>query len=507
MKKTTIALLVIAACLGTACSNKTSDEKPSNDVQTDKPAAGDAQAPQAADADKAADDKAGDTKIANAPVVDPNDPGVECTERMCQCGSSVCARNEVCKGGQCYCGDQLANNEDYQCKDVNVAVIPSPNEVIERQYVCQAAEGCVCEGAVGSTKCPQNSYCIDGGGCGCGNTKLSPDDADIDGYACNLVSDNQYDWVCRESNGCRCGSITAAVNMGCNGKNATCLGSPVPGRGLACRPKAYNNYKYHLACFKDECECYGKMITKDEVCEPLECPDNYIRGPKGCMCGSEVLADGFECVAGKGGKAVHYCTESGDAKCSCGESNCAEYEVCKRGECVDRIAMKKQEDRDNYEFVDGFWKCTNPDGCTCGKPAKNGKPNCVTGKYCINGSCRKDRYFRTVDGKALYYKFNENTDVTDASFHSLWNLIFIDENEPICQNGYTEIYQNVDGKQVEFCYDEQYKNMTVAEFMKNCGVGPQPEKVSDLYCEIDVMNGSLGHIQSQYKISVSGWKE
>lgn len=525
MKASTSYLLIfVLACTLTACGSK--PEKTSSGEQTSEPAAEKA-AEQAADAPEPEAAETAQNNAEKAPQEAPAMPrapqvnaqpvrveyavqGVECTERMCQCGETACAKNEVCKDGQCYCGNEaVGSDENYQCRIVNTAAIPSTAEKLEKQYLCQSAEGCKCEGPVGETVCPQNSYCISGGGCGCGSTKLSDDNADIPAYACSLMSDNQYDWVCRESNGCRCGSITAAVNMGCNGKSATCLGSPVPGRGLACRAKAYNNYKYHLACFKDECDCYGRTIKKDEICEPLVCANGFARASNGCVCGGESYDDGYECVPGKGGKSVKYCTASGDGACACGETTCQEFEVCKRGECVDRISMKKQENTENYTFKSGFWECTNPDGCTCGKPAKNGKPNCQQGKYCINGSCRKDTYFRTLAGKVLYYRLENHTQNSGYTLHNLWSLMFISEDEPICQDKWMNIYLNIDGRQTALCSDDQYRNMTVEEFLKNCGLGIQPENVGSLYCELsyDYLKDAQGNSTSDVGLFASGWKE
>jgi len=523
MKKSTIILLstLLTAGLCSACGNKAATDAPANGAPEAKASAeanadtkdanadakdadvkSDVEANGEADADD--DNSDGKPKPA-ARAKTPTAPGVECTERTCQCGSSACTKNETCSDGACYCGNQAYIDENYACKDVNVAPIALGPESYVRKYVCQSAEGCSC----GDTTCPQNAAC-ENGQCVCGSTPLAPENT---GYACNMVSENHYDWTCRESSGCPCGSITAAIHMGCNGKNATCLGSPVPGRGLACRPKEFGIYKYHLACFKDECDCYGQTIKKDEVCYPLNCDAGYTQGPKGCMCGSEVGdKDGFICTAGKGGKPVKECEYGADTYCKCGENVCEPFQVCKKGECVDRITMKVQENTTDYEFDKGFWQCTNSEGCTCGKPSKNGKPNCETGKFCINGMCRKDRYFRKLGEKVLYYKLNESKDAArgDDYIQKLWAFMFIDEAEPLCTGDWKTLYQEVDGQKVKLCEDARYSNMTIGEFLANCGVGPQPANAGTLYCYIDYIftkkpDEDTGWAPSV--VRVKGWAE
>ncbi len=501
MKKCTDLFLIIllTACLCNACGNKATTDNTESSAPEAKTNTN-VVTPDNNSNEHAKDETQPSTVASNA-------PGVECTERSCQCGTTTCAKNEICKDGQCYCGQQSFIDENYACKDVNTAkIIRGVYENYERKYVCQSAEGCTC----GETTCPQNAAC-ENGQCVCGATTLAPENT---GYACNLVTEKHYDWVCRESNGCPCGSITAAVNMGCNGKNATCLGSPVPGRGLACRPKALGPYKYHLACFKDECDCYGKSITKDEVCQPLECEEGYTPGPKGCMCGSEVGdKDGFTCTTGKGGKSVKECIPTADYYCPCGEEKCLPFQVCKKGECVDRVSMKANKlPETDYSFENGFYKCINNDGCTCGKPSKSGKPNCEVDKYCINDSCRKDRYFRKVGEKVLYYKFNESSDAANAKeyLQNLWALMFIDESEPLCKGEWLKLYQEVDGKKVVLCEDPQYRDMTIGTFLKDCGIHSQPENTSNLYCRIDYLYTTKPNEDTGWAptvIRVLGWGE
>ena len=219
----------------------------------------------------------------------------------------------------------------------------------------------------------------------------------------------------------------------------------------------------------------------------------------------------INCVPAKGGKLVNYCQNNEKEACRCGEEekSCAIGLVCRNGECVDRNSLKVFEN-EGYDLSNGLWICNNSDGCICGKAPKNGKMNCETGKFCINGICHKDRYFRKLGEKMLYFRLQEHGDVDNfnASRDKLWSLMFIDATQAICQGDWTEVYQEIDGKRIDFCYDEQYKAMTVGDLLKNCGVGPQPENVASLYCELDFLKGSLGHSPSTTtKIRVSGWKE
>ena len=418
-------------------------------------------------------------------AIDEDDGTPRCEERFCQCGSETCAKNETCRDGKCFCGKQSPLDENYSCKEVFTHPIGTDAQTSSYRYVCQSAEGCAC----GENTCVQNAACVDGE-CICGSRKLLPEET---GYECYLITDNQYDYVCKKSEGCKCGSITAAVNMGCNGKNAVCNGSPVPGRGLACRPKPYKQYKYQLACFKDECDCYGETLSKDEICEPLSCKAGFEPGPKGCMCGHEKGSDQFACIPGKGGKKVNYCIAS---ECDCGEDKrCPTHSVCLKGECVDRNSLKALPDETaGYKLQKGFLHCESGEGCDCGKK------KCENGKYCINGSCFKDPYSRKIDGKVYYYQLQtENLADSDADDglesrrHELWNLLFVDDVQPICQPPFTEIYAESNGRKVEICYDNEFKEMSVGDFLKKCGVGPVPADVASRYCKIAFERGALSH--------------
>ena len=185
----------------------------------------------------------------------------------------------------------------------NPAVLPdAPAPVLTGESVtCEEAEGCEC----GETKCPMNAVCTDGV-CRCGNTLV---ESYYTGYACFEIAKGVYDLGCTESEGCPCGKIKVYSNMGCSGTFGTCAGTPVPGRGLSCRHKPYKDKFYSLGCFKDECDCYGETIHKDEICEPLACTNGFKATPQGCTCDGRKYEEGYICVPGRDQRLVNYCTD------------------------------------------------------------------------------------------------------------------------------------------------------------------------------------------------------
>ncbi len=346
---------------------------------------------------------------------------------------------------------------------------------------CDNAEGCEC----GDVTCPMNGVCTDGV-CKCGDTLI---DSSLTGYSCWEISKDRYDIGCTQSDGCPCGKITVYSNMGCSGKWGTCAGSPVTGRGLACRHKPYKNMYYSLVCFKDECNCYGKTITKDEVCEPLECTNGYSPTPQGCTCDGREYNEKYICVPSKENKMVNYCIDPNG--CECGENTCPMGAVCRRDKCVDRTTLKDLPE--GFEIVKGIPKCTAEE-CLCHKA------KCKTGKYCLNAYCYNDPYFRKIDGNTYYYRILGGDDLADAGENEkyrdqLWDLLFIDEQMPICQR-YASI--KIKGSDDDLCQNDTTKNMTVAEALTHCGTAPIPENVSNLYCTFGINNGAL---------ELSGWTE
>ena len=479
MKK--VVLIALACVLMAGCNQKAensgSDTK-GNVPVTDEAAEGVDLKGAAADGDKAQEIADDSTAGVEAPKIVEDDGTPRCEERFCTCGSGACAKNETCRAGKCYCGVQETIDENYICKEVFTHPIGSKDEASSYRYVCNSAEGCQC----GENVCAQNAACVNGE-CFCGARHLLAEET---GYECYLVTDNQYDYVCKQSDGCKCGTINAAVNMGCNGKNAVCNGSPVPGRGLACRPKPHAfdgiQYKYHLACFKDECDCYGKVIKKDEICEPLSCDDGFVPGPQGCLCGREVDHEKeYKCITAKGAKRSMLC--AGDVPCACGETQCNKNEICLKGECVDRASLKPISGytEAGFRMVQGLPRCDISEGCACGKK------KCEQGKYCMNGTCYKDPYSRKIGDKVYYYHLvDENVpeDGVNWDLAELWELMFLDLETPLCQKPFKNVYIESNGQKLLLCDSADHKEMTVSEFLRHCGIGVIPDDVGKRYCKI-----------------------
>ncbi len=346
---------------------------------------------------------------------------------------------------------------------------------------CEEAEGCEC----GETKCPMNAVCTDGV-CKCGDTIV---ESTYTGYSCWEIAKGRYDLGCTEAAGCPCGKITVYANMGCSGKWGTCAGSPVTGRGLSCRHKPYKDMYYSLGCFKDECDCYGTTIHKDEICPPLECTAGFAPTPQGCTCDGRPFDENYVCVPTKENKTVNYCINA--EGCACGETTCPRGSVCRRDKCVDRTTLK--EIPEGFELFKGFPKCTAEE-CVCHKA------KCKNGKYCLNGICYGDPYFRKIDGKVYYYHILTGDDLADAGEKekfrdTLWTLLFMNETDLICRL-FPDI--RVKGSDSNLCQDPAHSNMTIADALTHCGVADIPENVASLYCTLDIIDNAL---------VFSGWQE
>ena len=54
------------------------------------------------------------------------------------------------------------------------------------------------------------------------------------------------------------------------------------------------------------------------------------------------------------------------------------------------------------------------------------------------------------------------------------------------------------------CSNPQYKNMTIGEFLKNCGTGPVPKDVAVKYCHLGIQF-ELGELVTEFSVNYSGW--
>ena len=359
--------------------------------------------------------------------------------------------------------------------------------------VCNAPEGC---DFGGTYKCPMNATMTADQQCYCGKTLVREG---FESYACIEIAKGIYDLGCTESSGCPCrdGKIKTYSNMGCSGYYATCAGAIVPGRGLSCTAKPYQNWLYSLKCFNDECTCYDKTISKGEICPPLVCERGYSPSPNGCACNGKLDDGKSECVLTKDGKLAAFCT-SPDG-CECGETTCPTGPVCRHNKCVDRITHK--EIPEGYEMHFGIPRCAQQDDCACGKKGK-----CANGKYCLNGTCYGDPYTRRIGDKVYYYHLFTK-DIADAGpkepyRNALWSLLFVDMTlptegnpaRPICTM-FSSVREK--GKPDDLCKSDAHSNISIEEILTRCGTGEIPEKVAAMYCTLDVVDGAL---------EFSGWE-
>ena len=364
---------------------------------------------------------------------------------------------------------------------------------------CEEPEGCDCNGV----KCPMNAECghkmsaEDSERCMCGKSQV---ESDYTGYVCMEVAKDVYDLGCTEKDGCPCGKIKVYSNMGCKDGHATCAGTPVPGRGLSCSHKPYKKWLYSLNCFNDECDCYGETIHKGDICPPLECERGYEPSVIGCACGGHKDDGKSECVLGKDGKHVSYCTSS--EGCECGDETCPMGAVCYHKKCVDRATLKPIPE--GYELSFGIPKCVD-ETCACGKKGK-----CTQGKYCLDGICYSDPYRRKLlDGKIYYYHIFSK-DIADAGpkekyRNDLWSLMFVGLTHPDNDNEFEYICNYFDsvkvkGSDEDICHSDKAfdSSAQINEMMMHCGTAEIPEKVAAMYCTLDVVDGAL---------QFSGWEE
>ena len=362
-------------------------------------------------------------------------------------------------------------------------------------------EGTVCENPEGcdyaeERKCPMNGTVTADGQCYCGTTLVRDY---FEGYICMEIAKGVYDLGCTEPDGCPCrgGKTKTYANMGCDGYYATCGGAIVPGRGLSCNRKPYQNMYYSLRCFNDECGCYGETIHKGDTCPPLACERGYSPSPNGCACNGK-LDDGVsECVVGKEAKIVVLCKNPDG--CECGEGVCPAGTVCRHNKCVDRIAFK--EIPEGYEMHFGVPRCAQEDSCACGKKGK-----CANGKYCVNGTCYGDPYTRKIGGKTYYYHIfsKEIADAGDKEKYrnDLWALMFVDmtlpsegnPGRPICSM-FSSVREK--GSAEDLCKSADHSGITIEDILTHCGTKEIPDNVANMYCTLDVVDGAL---------EFSGWE-
>ena len=396
--------------------------------------------------------------------------GLRCDQASCTCGSTNCMKGEICKDGQCLCDDAPSLGADYTCKQRHPESPKQKHLSPKRDLVCQNPNGCKC----GNTTCPANARCDDNT-CYCDQT---------------FIPDNQSDFAC----------------------------TPAPTEK---QPNALA-----LTCNAGKCDCFGKKISKGETCHSPYCGRNFVLTDKGCTCNGELTdTSQYMCATAKEAKHVRYCVN--EKGCKCDQKTCPYMTVCQKGECVDRISLKPIPA--GYDISNGLPLCTSETGCACGKTT------CENGKHCLNGTCYRDPYNRKIGSKILYYRFSNPDDQNQFEENKadhqnvFWSLMFEDPNKPICEyeeeffSGIKSKYTDDDLKttSIEFyfndnrtdaqnlrrlCESPKYRQMTIGEFLKNCGTGPVPKDVAVKYCyfrfiqdEDECFSGNL--------LEYSGWQD
>ena len=293
------------------------------------------------------------------------------------------------------------------------------------------------------------------------------------------------------SNDCYCGSIQ--LNK--------------LGKGLQC----IDNY---VKCVDNVCNCYGHQIHKDEMCLPISCGFYGTLDADGCKCGGVPMDENlYSCELGKDSKPVAICKKEDD--CKCGKTKCQQGMTCYQNQCVDFLTLKPEADNYIFNPQTGLSVCTSNEGCTCGKKA------CEKGKYCLNGVCFKDPFTKKFDGKVYYYRII-NADISYeevANFRPV-NLLFEDENKKLCdyEKELVKYYKKTgNSEEIYFkkykdssfdnhlCANPQFKDITIGEFLKNCGTGPIPEDVAVKYCYLGI-EYELGEEITNISFSYSGWE-
>ena len=300
-----------------------------------------------------------------------------------------------------------------------------PIEHDKTEQQCDTPAGCAC----GDVICPQNAICRNNL-CYCGHTKITPQ---IIGFKCDSDFDNQ------------------------------------------------------LICDSDNCSCYGQKYKKQEICNPGICNRYSVPGPKGCMCGDNVIdVDSYTCEPGKGNTLVNVCN---NFICKCGSQECHAMAVCYKNHCVDRATLKQE--MDGYNIEHGLPKCTNPDGCNCGKS------QCENGKYCMNGMCFRDPFTKKFDKKIYYYRFARTTDFTYDIFAQ--SIYYEDENKLVSE--FEKALKEYDSD-LSVAGSDEVKKLTIGEFLKTCGGNTIPKDVATKYCYISFIMHEGNPV-----LEFSGWQD
>ena len=434
-------------------------------------------------------------------------------EDGCKCGDKVCPKNAACIDEACLCGSETIP-ENYSCSEYCI-----DEKCTQKKHGIRCdTPSCAC----GQNTCQNGDFCRDGQ-CFCDHIP-----APGNGYTCNAYTETSTYLVhnlyiadrhterhypkCTKEEECQCGENSCMKDMYCISGNCYCGETPVTthAKGLQCDHNT-------LKCDAASCNCYGHKIKKDDFCYRARCGFYGKLDEKGCKCGGVPMDDTlFSCELGKDGKPIAICTDS--VGCSCDKAFCPINTACVKGQCVDYLTLKPKPGKDVldetvlFDKSNGLPVCNSDAGCACGKKS------CEKGKYCINGVCFRDPFTKKFDNKVLYYRFTNTDSPEDNTInYRPTNLLFEDENKKLCEyekelRSYYDEYGGIFFKKYKddsfdnhLCANEQYKDMTIGEFLKNCGTGPVPADVAVKYCYIG-LEFVNGEVETELSINYSGWE-
>ncbi|MBQ9816966.1 MAG: hypothetical protein IJM59_05805 [Proteobacteria bacterium] len=430
-------------------------------------------------------------------------------EDGCICGGKSCAIGGACIDEKCYCGTEILPDH-YKCEDYC-----EDDKCAHKKYGIQCHdESCAC----GQDTCNKGDFCRNGQ-CFCDaipsprNGYICENQIELTNYYTtreNISDIKRHYLMCTQEDGCKCGDNTCMSGMYCIIGNCYCGASQTNtlGKGLKCIDK-------YPKCVDDTCNCYGHQIHKGEMCSPLQCGYYGTLDADGCKCGGVPMNEElYSCELGKESKPVAIC-KKGDG-CKCGETQCRQGMACYQNQCVDFLMLKPEADNYIFNPQTGLPVCSSTEGCACGKIT------CEKGKHCLNGVCFKDPFTKKFDDKVYYYRIiNADISYDDVASFRPVNLLLENEKQKLCEYekklvkyykdvGYTdEIYfkkYKDDSFDNHLCADPKYKDITIGEFLKNCGTGPIPADVAVKYCYLGI-EYDIGEEITDISISYSGWED
>ena len=271
--------------------------------------------------------------------------GGTCANGLCKCVPKTCADLELgCGAAEDGCGGQLSCGA---CAGTEKCVDGQCQPVAD----CAGKE-CGDDGAGGSCgDCPTGEECNQG------QCKEGPCEADCAGKDCGSDGCDGQCGTCKADEACTSGGTCECKPRSCTAQNIQC-GAADDGCGATlqcgqCKPtetceegqcvcplKTCEDLGFECGEGNDGCggtlscgACQEPDACHDNacVCQPKSCEDQgFACGPADDLCGGTVPCG--ECAANEAcNEADHQCSCANEV---CGETCCAEGEVCKQGACA-----------------------------------------------------------------------------------------------------------------------------------------------------------------------------